>query len=247
MKLGEKIDSDKAVDVPLELALALLTDSNGVIDMQVPVSGNIDDPEFDVGSVIFNAFLNLITKAITAPFTLLANLVNSEEDMQRLTFASGSADLDEANKTKLTQLTEALKQRPGLSLVISGRLNIPADRERLQKNTLKKQLLEAGLSAEALDNKGPDWEKAIGKRYKSLPGNSGQPAATSPREQYLQVAKTIEVTDSQMIELAGQRAVAVKRYLVNESQLDANRAVVEQTALDDEAQLFSGVELSIGN
>ena len=71
LKLGEKIDSEDAVDLPLELALALLTDSNGVISMEVPVSGNVDDPQFDVSSVIFDAFLNIIVKAVTAPFSLL--------------------------------------------------------------------------------------------------------------------------------------------------------------------------------
>ena len=74
MKLGEKITSDKAVDLPLQLALALLTDSKGVIDMEIPVGGNVDDPQFNVGSIVMGALVNLITKAVTSPFTLLASL-----------------------------------------------------------------------------------------------------------------------------------------------------------------------------
>jgi hypothetical protein len=247
LKLGEKVDSEKALDIPLKLGLALLTDSNGVIDMKVPVTGNVDDPAFDVSSVIFDAFLNIIVKAVTAPFNLLANLVGSEEDLQRLNFASGSGELDEMTKTKLGQLTAALTQRPGLTLVITGRLNIPADRERLQKNTLQEQLVAGGLSPDELDSKGPAWEKAIAGRYKSLPGGTGQTAELNAREKYRQVVHSIEVNDARMIELADQRAIAVKSYLVNDAQLQADRAVVEQASLDDEANMFSGVELGMGN
>jgi hypothetical protein len=246
LKLGEKVDSEKALDIPLKLGLALLTDSNGVIDMKVPITGNVDDPEFDVSSVIFDAFLNIIVKAVTAPFNLLANLVGSEEDLQRLNFASGTAQLDERAKTKLDQLTAALSQRPGLTLVITGRLNIPADSERLQKNVLQEQLAAGGLSQEELDSKGPAWEKAVEGRYKSLPGGTGQTAELNASEKYMQVVHSIKVNDARMIELADQRAIAVKNYLVNEAQLQADRAVVEQASLDDEANMFSGVELGMG-
>jgi hypothetical protein len=183
---------------------------------------------------------------VTAPFNLLANLVGSEEDLQRLNFASGSAQLDETAKTKLDQLTAALTQRPALTLVITGRLNIPADREHLQINILQQQLVAGGLSAEELDSKGRTWEKAIAERYKSLPASTGQAADLAPRDQYQSVLHSIEVSDARMIELAEQRAIAVKVYLVNEAQLQADRAVVEQTALDDEANRFSGVELGMG-
>jgi hypothetical protein len=72
--------SDKAVDLPLEPAPAILTDANGTIEMKVPVTRDVDNPDFDLSGVIADAFVNLLIKAITAPFTLLANLVSSEED-----------------------------------------------------------------------------------------------------------------------------------------------------------------------
>ena len=247
LKLGEKVSSDKAVDLPLELALAILTDSNGVIDMQVPVSGDVDNPEFALGGIISKAFINIITKAITAPFTLLAGLVDSEEDLQNITFASGSTQLDDASKAKLTKLSSALAQRPQLSLVITGRLNLAADRERMQKNALKVQLLEEGLSAEELKAKGPDWEAAINERYTALPAATADVAAPTPRGQYLLVAQSIQIPESQLQELAQERAAAVKRYLINAAALAPERAVVGKSTLDEEANEFSGVELSIGS
>lgn len=242
MKLGEKVESDKAADIPLELALSLLTDSNGVIDLQVPVSGDVGDPSFSIGSVVMGAFFNLITKAVTAPFTLLAGLVDSEEDLQRVNFASGSATLEQAAQTKLDQLSEALSQRPGLALVITGRLQLQADRERLQKNMLKAELTEAGLSQEELDSKGPEWETAISARFQQLTPGETQ---LSIHEQYMQLVQGIPVADEALLTLSRDRAAAVKAYLVNTKGLDPNRAVIEQDKLDDEANLYSGVELAV--
>lgn len=248
LKLGDKIDSDKALDLPLKLALALLTDSNGVIDLQVPVSGNVDDPQFEIGGIIIGAFINLITKAITAPFTLLAGLVNSDEDLHQVNFASGSAEVDEANHSKLQQLHDALMQRPELKLVINGRLNLAADKERLQKNALKAQLVEAGLSPQEVDDKGTQWEKAVQARYQALTTSADDALADAQptvREQYLAVAHSIAITDAQMLELAQQRAVAVKNYMVTTLQLDPERAVIDQASLDPDANAFSGAELGV--
>ena len=247
LKLGEKISSDKALDLPLELALAILTDSNGVIDMQVPVSGDMNSPSFELGGVISKAFMNILTKAITAPFTLLAGLVDSEEDLQRITFASGSTKLQDDNREKLSQLTAALDQRPNLSVVITGRLNMGADRERLQKNALKAQMLESGLSAEDIKSKGPDWENTISERYTALEKKADESVAPSIRDQYRQVVAAIPISDMELTELAQQRAISVKTFLLNDAGLAANRAVLGQVSLDEEADEFSGVELNIEN
>lgn len=242
MQLGEKIASEKAADIPLKLALALLTDSNGVIDMEVPVSGNVDDPDFNVGSVVLGAVTNLITKIVTSPFTLLASLAHSEQDLQRLNFKSGSAELQAATREKLDNLATALAQRPELNLVITGRLQLQADRERLQKNILQAELVAAGLPQEELSGKGPEWEKAIAERYQAMaPGETG----LTVNEQYLELARNIPLPDPDLLELASARAVAVKSYLVNEAGLSPDRAAIEPPNLKDRANLYSGVELEI--
>jgi hypothetical protein len=245
LQLGKKTDSEKAVDLPLELALSILTDSNGVIDMKVPVSGDVTDPEFKLGSVISGAFVNMITKVITAPFSLLAGLVDSEEDLQRLTFIPGYADLSEENSKKLDTLVTAMDQRPNLSLIVTGRINLSADRERLQKNTLKAQFLEEGLSVQDIAEKGPRWEAAISSHYKDLPISSADTPANTVREKYVAVFQSIAVPDAQLSTLAEDRAVTAKSYLVNEAGLAPDRAVVGQASLDEKSNTFSGVELGI--
>ena len=249
LRLGERVDSDRALDLPLDLALALLTDMNGVIDLTVPVSGDIDNPEFSLGSVIAGAFMNLITKAVTAPFALLANLVGSDdEDLQRVNFASGSAELMEAERARLDQLGSALAQRPNLRLVISGRLHPTADRERLQATLLGEELLAGGLDPKQLETRGPDWEEAIRERYAAL-GTAGKenPEGAEPtvREQYEQVRATMEVPASALKQLIESRSVAVKSYLVNEAGMASDRAVIDAVNTEDKAHQFSGVELDV--
>ncbi len=243
LKLGKKVDSDKALDLPLDLALALLTDMNGVIDLTVPVSGDLDDPQFDIGSVIAGAFVNLLTKAVTAPFALLASLVGSEEDLQRVNFASGSSALDETAQGRLAELASALSQRPGVTLVIMGRLHPEADVKKLQEQLLSAELVAAGVSQQQVDSKGPDWEKAIGERYGAIAPDDGAEATIG--QQFRAVRDRITVPPAALEELLEARAVAVKTYLVNQAGLSADRAVIQQVAVDDPANQLSGVELDI--
>ncbi|MEM8561646.1 MAG: DUF748 domain-containing protein [Pseudomonadota bacterium] len=242
MKLGETIESDKAVDLPLDLALALLTDTNGVIDMDIPVSGDVSDPEFSIGSVVMGALINVITKAVTSPFTLLASLVDSEEDLQRINFSSGSDQLEEHAQEKLTTLSTALVERPELALTITGRLQLEADTERMQKDQLQAELIAGGLSQQQADSRGPEWEQAIEQRYQA-----GSPGVTelTAREQYLALAAAIPIADTALLELAAERALVVKTFLVNQAGLAPERAVIAQADLAPEDNKYSGVELAI--
>lgn len=244
LKLGEKIDSDKALNLPLELALALLTDMNGIIDLKVPVEGDVDNPQFALGSVVAGAFMNLITKAVTAPFALLANLVGSDEDLQRLPFSVGSTDITEAGLTRLDTLADALQQRPKLVLVIRGRLSRESDSEKIREQVLAQQLIAAGIDQAAIETRSPDYLQAIQERYSQLDGAQSEASFT---EQYRAVLATIPVTADQLQQLVQQRAVTVKDHLVNVRGLPADRAVIELTGSLEAADGYSGVELDFGN
>ncbi len=118
LQLGEHVDSPDATHLPVKLAIALLKDRNGVIDLDLPVTGSLDDPQFKLGRIIWKVVVNLIEKAVTAPFALLGKLFGGGggEEMSYVDFAAGSATLDEASRAKLASLVKALDARPALNL-----------------------------------------------------------------------------------------------------------------------------------
>ncbi len=246
LKLGEKIDSAKAMDVPLKLGLALLTDINGIIDLKIPVSGDVDNPEFSLASVIAGAVINLITKAAMAPFNLLAGLVGSEDDLQRINFPAGSAEPDELARNKLLDVAKALEQRPALKLIIYGRLRPDADREKLQRDQLRATLIAQGLSPAAIDARDESWINAITSRYSTLAAGAADNAETPVTAQYDKVVASMPVSDEVLLKLAADRAVTVKQILVNEGGLAADRAVIEQATIAPADNSFSGAELDVG-
>ena len=243
LKLGDRVESDRAVDLPIELALALLTDINGVIDLAVPVSGDLADPQFSIGSVIAGAFVNLITKAVTAPFSLLANLVGTEDDLERVVYNAGSPDLDEPGKTKLTELAGALEQRPSLQLIIKGRFNRDSDGRRMQVAALNADLMADGLSQDDIDARSDRFLAAVERRYKRLDNATDEtPTHSAQRDAVL---ATYPVDDSTLADLALARATNAKAFLVNDTGLDADRAVIDGVDATDEANRVSGIEFAI--
>lgn len=246
LKLGDKVDSEQAVDLPLGLAIALLTDLNGVIDIDLPISGDVASPEFSIGSVVFGALVNLITKAVTAPFSLLAGLIGSADDFQRINFDSGSAVLNERMISQLDALTEALRQRPGLMLTIGGRLELDRDTQMLARKLFDQSLVSNGLSEEQIGQRGQPWQEAITTAYVKL-DNAMEPADIDVELQYKALVKTIEVDRDTLNQLLQERASAVKRYLITEAGIEVGRAVIESTAIDDVSNVFSGAELGLSN
>ncbi|MDN5844209.1 MAG: DUF748 domain-containing protein, partial [Alcaligenaceae bacterium] len=127
LTFGKPSDSPDALQLPVLLAVALLKDASGNIDIDLPISGSLDDPEFSVGGIIVKVIVNVITKAVTAPFQLLASAFGGGEDLSRVDFAPGSATLDEAAKSTIATLVKALSDRPSLKMDITGRADPQAD------------------------------------------------------------------------------------------------------------------------
>lgn len=141
--LGETVKSDKAVALPLGLAVALLKDANGEINLDVPVYGDLDDPNFSVVGVVFTIIRNLIVKAATAPFSLLASMMGGgDDDFSCVVFNFGQATLADEDRQKLPRLAEMLVKRPGLSLEISAFIDPELDPESYRRAQLQQKLME---------------------------------------------------------------------------------------------------------
>lgn len=140
LSFGERIESPSATKLPVLLAVALLKDRHGVIDVNLPISGSIRDPDFSVGGLILRLVLNLLGKALTAPFSLLAGGSGAAE-LSQMAFAPGSAVLVPQAQAQLDRLAESLRERPGLSLTLTGWAQAEAERAALQAQALDKDLL----------------------------------------------------------------------------------------------------------
>lgn len=142
LTLGAASGSPAATKLPVKLGIALLQDRHGVIALDVPVNGRLDDPKFKLGPLIMQVFMNIITKAMTKPFALLGSLFGGGEDLDHINFDVGTAGFAAGEITKLDALATALYERPALTLGIAGSVDPTKDREALAKLKLENKLGE---------------------------------------------------------------------------------------------------------
>lgn len=156
LTLGERVDSPSAKDLPLDLAVAILQDADGRIDLGLPVSGNLDDPEFSYGQIVWKALSNILTKIVAAPFRALGALLGGGgEKVDSIVFEPGAARPTPPEREKLVRLAEALAKRPGLVLAVGGR-HAEADRVALQDVQLRRALIAGmGQSTSEKGDPGP--------------------------------------------------------------------------------------------
>ncbi|MCX7170247.1 MAG: DUF748 domain-containing protein [Proteobacteria bacterium] len=155
LTLGERVDSPEARNLPLDLAIAILKDADGRIELGLPVSGSLDDPQFSYGGIVWKAIVNVLTRIATAPFRALGALFGSDEKFESIVFEAGDAKLKPPEREKLVRLAGALAKRPGLSLAVHG-VYAESDRAALQDSQLRRSVLErTGQHLEGDSDPGP--------------------------------------------------------------------------------------------
>jgi len=223
--LGERVESAGAMDVPLRLALALMTDENGLATLDIGVTGNQNDPSFDIGKVIRQAVRNTLVKIVKSPFSLLAKLVGSKEDLGYLPFNSGSSQLLTTATRKLNSLQQALKKRPELRIELRGSYEQNTDLRGLRLAQVKQVLLEEhGLENKDIKAQNERWQKAVSAEYRQLGLKSdATPTPVQMHEQWLQ---TIAIAPEELIQLAAQRSINAKQFLVQQLKVDNSRVLI---------------------
>ncbi len=144
---GEASGSKEATGLPVRLGTALLKDVNGEIHLDVPLSGNLSDPEFRVWPIVWQTLGNLITRAAAAPFKLLGGLAGASDDLSQISFAANSAALSEPAQAQITTLAASLKDKPELQMSLAGHSDATKD-------------VMPGLSPEAASKHAYDLAKA---------------------------------------------------------------------------------------
>lgn len=241
LTLGEKVESQDATKLPVKLAIAILKDKNGVIDLDVPVTGSLDDPRFRVAPLIWKAFVNLLTKAATAPFSLIAGMVGGGDNLDSLAFTTGSSTLAETESQKLDKLAQALSERPALGVEIRGAYDPLADAlairtakfdavylPRLADKGNARKVLEA-MYKEKLGGEALAQQKALS--LKPAAAGDNQTELQLAEENYIKVLRNELIARETVLEgdlraLALQRADQVRHHLVEVAKVDAVRVFV---------------------
>ena len=242
LTLGEKVESPQATKLPVGLAIALLKDRKGEINLDIPVTGNIDDPKFSLGRIIIQVLVNLITKAITAPFALLGSLFGGGEELSYLEFDYGLATVSEQNLKKIQTLTKALYERPSLKLDIEGHADSENDREGLKHLSLERKMkarklndmIRQGLPAVPVDKVRIDpmeYDRYLTQVYMAesfpKPRTAVGVIKTLPASEMekLMLAYTVIKEDDLKL-LASERAMTVKDLILKSGQVTPDRVFI---------------------
>ncbi len=250
LEFGEKTASKDAVSLPVKLAVALLKDRNGVIDLPLPITGSLDDPKFRLAPIIWKVLLNILEKAVTAPFALLGSLFGSGPELQFVDFQPGSNDLSAAQSDKVKALVKALGDRPQLKLEVPIATVPDLDRPALVAAAFQSQLAEVQAGTEKAGKKGAAapapgsfdqldpaakldvltrlYARDFGGEPKfpdSVTAIKQKPQLTTAKIDFLTTAlhDRVAVGEDQLTALGQQRALALQRALLTDTGIDPAR------------------------
>jgi uncharacterized protein involved in outer membrane biogenesis len=263
--LGDPVESPHATKLPVKLAISLLKDRNGEINLDIPVTGSLDDPQFSIWRIVFQIIGNLIVKAVTSPFALLGSAFGGGEQMNYVEFESGSAAITAEGQKKLDALAKALLNRPSLKLDIESFVDVEQDREILRNLFFARKLqaqkvldqTKRGLPrvpVDAVTVESQEYEKYLKMAYDAepfpKPRNVIGMVKSLPADEMEKLIRThIQVTDDDLRALASQRANAVKDALTRAQVPPERIFILTPKALapeKKEKQKDSRVEFKIG-
>ncbi|RQS68429.1 DUF748 domain-containing protein [Burkholderia sp. Bp8963] len=246
LTFGDHVENDTATKLPVKLAIALLKNSRGEIDVNLPVSGSLSNPEFSVGGLIWRAVLNLIAKAVTSPFTLLAHAFGSGgEELGYVEFAPGRSDLSDAQQQKLDTVVKMLNEKPSIRLDLIGRVDPDKDTpglrdayvDRLVRQQKLKDVVGQGESVDPRTVKvePAEYRTYLTRAYKAAdfkkPRNLVGLQKTLPDDDMKRaLAEHAPVDEGSLRMLAQDRAQSVRQYL--EGKIDSSRMFIVAPKLD---------------
>ena len=273
LELGERVDSPEATHLPLKLAVALLKDKDGVIDLNMPMSGSLDDPKFRIGPIIWKMFVNLIVKAATAPFALLGHAFGGGEHVNILAFEPGSAELDKNARDQLGSIAKGLQARPALKLDIPIVYSPALDRPQMAAQRLNAQLATQVQESRA-GRRHPDTAvetaladpqqhfKLLLVQFKQDMGNAAslpptavaaqdtQRGESAPYDQAINdlsaaLIEHVQVADADLEALGKQRAEAIRDALLSDGKIEPARVFIVNVPAKPQSGDKVKVELAV--
>ena len=239
LTFGDKVESPDATQLPVQLAISLLKDNRGQINIQLPIAGSLDDPQFSIGGLIFRVIGNLFVKAVTSPFALLGAMFGDGQELSQLSFAPGRASLDEAALQKLQTLAKAMREREGLTLEITAGSDTQTDPEGLRRAALERAVLNEkrkDMTPSQRENTPMADMHLDSKEYATYLARAYQQAKFPKPRNLIGLAKALPVEDMEKLMLANlpvddddlralatRRAQVVQTWLVEQGQVPLSR------------------------
>ncbi len=269
LKLGERFEHPDATNLPLGLVIALLKDGDGVISVDIPVEGNVNDPEFSFGPAIRNALTNILKDIVSSPFNLLASLVGGDADeLAKVAFAPGSSEVAPPQRERLDQLRAALDQRPELALELPAPYAADADRPVLQRQRARAAMVER-LDQAGIDVANPSLQAAetsetleamfadrypqraladVRERFTTAEDDEAPEFDAAAYREHLatEVTAAQTVTEEDLEALAQARADAVRNFILGEGDAPAIEPDRVRRMAPVEVEANGAVVLEIG-
>ncbi|NTV70494.1 MAG: DUF748 domain-containing protein [Azonexaceae bacterium] len=258
---GDKIESPDATKLPVNLAISLLKNNRGEIDLNLPISGSLDDPQFSVGGLIVKVIVNLFVKAVTSPFALLGSMFGGGDELSNVEFAAGRATLNDVAGKRLEALAKALNERNSLKLEITGRADPEADREGAKRAALERAMQAERLKDLKKAGEGKSLEEIeiapeqrtiyLTRAYKEAkfpkPRNMVGLQKDLPVEEMEKLMLTnLPVSDDDVKALASRRAEVVQGWLVDQGKVPPERVFLLPPKVEaDEKGKASRVDFSL--
>ena len=217
LTFGEKVDSPDAPDLPLQFAIGLLKNRRGEIDLNLPVTGSLDDPQFSIGGIVWNAVTNLLTRIVTSPFSALAAAFGGGEELSFVGFAPGTAELKGDARKRLEAIAKALADRPALKLEITGRMDPRAERDAFGRARLEERLQSLRTSA------ADDRASLLKRLATSLPNAEGAATTADADDLERRLVDALAADTEAQRALAARRSQVARDWLVGQGKIAAGR------------------------
>jgi uncharacterized protein involved in outer membrane biogenesis len=241
LTFGNESTNPDATKLPVRLAVALLSDRNGMIDISVPVGGTLDDPQFSASGIILKIIGNAVVKAVTSPFSMLSAAFGGGEEMSTVEFEPGYATISKAGEPRLAALAKALAERPGLKIDVLGRANPGTDTEALKRVAIERKVRNlktrdlqesgAGLPEGGVIVAQEEYAALLARVFKAetfdKPRNAIglQKSLTQAEMEQLMIANT-EIDNDDLLSLARRRGQAAKDWLANKGLVPVERIYI---------------------
>ena len=270
LELGERVEGERTIDLPIKLGVSLLTDKNGKIEIDFPVEGRFDDPEFGLGGAIDSAVKDVMGSLVKSPFRLLAKLGGSKEEggYGYVEFPAGSAELGATSETKLNTLAAGADQRPELILVVAGVWEPEVDGVGLQEASFEQQLAERTSDAENATGEGeplsrlelleswyrefvsPEESESLRAQFTTAGEAAGEAPVLDETAYYRELQRWLieaqAVDEVALRALGSARAEAIRARLVDEAGVDGARVrIVDPVEVKPAGETWVRVELDV--